>query len=287
MEPYNPNKPFIQMKLDGSLLDRMVEAGIPLSRALQYFRDNPEGSAFETLKTAAEDVVPFYGNYRHGGDWSDYAKEALLIAAPVPKKRGKFTVDEAATMRVNDWLKSQYDKEPANTPRFWALDRLIGQEGKPMSYYDRTVLDPSYTDLIDKQAGMKVFNEIESNFPNEYKNLIIQEPAYYGPDGSRLSDVNNRLSTKATINNHFAPEILESDGHVVISPNKAGQYGALQYTVDELNSLVKDYSKYQPYTQKSTDIMNNPNLTIEEKRNLIKQIINEFEADIEIDNLPD
>lgn len=83
MEPYNPNKPFISMKLDGSLLDRMVEAGIPLTRALQYFRDNPEGSAFETLKTAAEDIVPFYGNYRHGGDWKDYAKEAVLLGSPM------------------------------------------------------------------------------------------------------------------------------------------------------------------------------------------------------------
>ena len=86
MEPYNPNKPFVQMKLDGSLLDRMVEAGIPLTRALQYFRDNPEGSAFETLKTAAEDVVPFYGNYRNGGGLSDYAKEAVLMATPMKGK---------------------------------------------------------------------------------------------------------------------------------------------------------------------------------------------------------
>lgn len=85
MEPYRPNEPFIKMKLNGSLLDRMVEAGIPLTRALQYFRDNPEGSALETLKLAAEDVVPFYGNYRNNGDWSDYAKEAVMLAAPMPK----------------------------------------------------------------------------------------------------------------------------------------------------------------------------------------------------------
>ena len=82
MEPYNPNKPFISMKLDGSLLDRMVEAGIPFSRALQYFRDNPEGSALETLKTAAEDVVPFYGNYRNGGSPIDYLTEAALMFTP-------------------------------------------------------------------------------------------------------------------------------------------------------------------------------------------------------------
>lgn len=82
MEPYNPNKPFISMKLDGSLLDRLVEAGIPFTRALQYFRDNPEGPATETLKLAAEDIIPFYGNYRNGGSLSDYAKEAALMFSP-------------------------------------------------------------------------------------------------------------------------------------------------------------------------------------------------------------
>ena len=90
MEPYRPNEPFIKMKLNGSLLDRMIESGIPLTRALQYFRDNPEGSALETLKLAAEDVVPFYGNYRNNGDWSDYAKEAVMLAAPMPKG-GKYS----------------------------------------------------------------------------------------------------------------------------------------------------------------------------------------------------
>lgn len=84
MEPYRPNEPFIKMKLNGSLLDRLAEAGIPLTRALQYFRDNPEGSALETLKLAAEDVVPFYGNYRNNGDLSDYAKEAVMLGMPVP-----------------------------------------------------------------------------------------------------------------------------------------------------------------------------------------------------------
>ncbi len=106
MEPYNPNKSFIQMKLEGSLLDRMVEAGIPFTRALQYFRDNPEGSALETAKLAAEDVVPFYGNYRNDGDWSDYAKEAALMFMPwqikAYRKPSTFTPDPQRKYYANN-----------------------------------------------------------------------------------------------------------------------------------------------------------------------------------------
>lgn len=120
MEPYNPNKPFISMKLDGSLLDRMVEAGIPLTRALQYFRDNPEGSALETIKLAAEDVVPFYGNYRNGGSLSDYAKEAAMLAMPMKGGRKKVNVTkEGPFNELKDWADykvDQYNKFLQNNP---------------------------------------------------------------------------------------------------------------------------------------------------------------------------
>lgn len=36
MEPYNPNKPFISMKLDGSLLDRMVDEYGPVDGTYYY-----------------------------------------------------------------------------------------------------------------------------------------------------------------------------------------------------------------------------------------------------------
>lgn len=84
MEPYREDRPFIRIDTETSLLDRLLNAGIPLTRALKYFRDNPEGSALETLKLAAEDVVPFYGNYRNGGDIGDYAKEAVMLGVPMP-----------------------------------------------------------------------------------------------------------------------------------------------------------------------------------------------------------
>lgn len=84
MEPYREDKPFISIDTETSLLDRLLQAGIPFTRALKYYRDNPEGSALETLKLAAEDVVPFYGTYRNDGDISDYAKEAAMLGVPMP-----------------------------------------------------------------------------------------------------------------------------------------------------------------------------------------------------------
>lgn len=84
MEPYREDKPFIRIDTETSLLDRLLQSGIPFTRALKYYRDNPEGSALETLKLAAEDVVPFYGTYRNDGDWSEYAKEAVMLGVPMP-----------------------------------------------------------------------------------------------------------------------------------------------------------------------------------------------------------
>ena len=84
MEPYREDRPIIRIDTETSMLDRLLNAGIPLTRALKYFRDNPEGSALETLKLAAEDIVPFYGNYRNDGDLRDYAKEAVMLGIPMP-----------------------------------------------------------------------------------------------------------------------------------------------------------------------------------------------------------
>lgn len=134
MEPYRPNEPFIKMKLNGSLLDRMVEAGIPLTRALQYFRDNPEGSALETLKLAAEDIVPFYGNYRNNGDLSDYAKEAVLFftpiigshyGRPVRGPRQQVRVNELGVPNMEDLKAWELDKSGRFSDTYYkALDEM-------------------------------------------------------------------------------------------------------------------------------------------------------------------
>lgn len=88
MEPYREDRPIIYIdkdKIKQNILETILS--LPGARALKNFHDNPEGSALETLKLAAEDVVPFYGTYRNGGDWSDYAKEAAIFGIPMPYTR--------------------------------------------------------------------------------------------------------------------------------------------------------------------------------------------------------
>lgn len=125
------------MKLNGSLLDRLVEAGIPLTRALQYFRDNPEGPASETAKLVAEETVPFYYNYRNNGDLSDYAKEAALIALPMKGAKGRPTVDPVRTAEFNKLYGEAIDDMARYINKEWAADRKnkYGQE-KPWTLMD-------------------------------------------------------------------------------------------------------------------------------------------------------
>ena len=197
MEPYNPNKPFISMKLDGSLLDRMVEAGIPLSRALQYFRDNPEGSAFETLKTAAEDIVPFYGNYRNGGDWSDYAKEAVMLAMPSPKSGRKVVPDITETKMFNDKLK-QIAASERNNGNNYVANKLDEWSNRNLTLDDYKLFEnwsnPNYYDNVPGLANDKYIN-------SKLNDVVLTE-----------GDINNPALDRQTagfiVNKHVMPDRL-------------------------------------------------------------------------------
>lgn len=87
-KPYNPAEPFIKMKLEGSILDKLAEAGIPAMRALKYFHENPEGKATTFFSMLADDFVPFKYQIQSGeATPSSLAKEAILMA--MPTREGK------------------------------------------------------------------------------------------------------------------------------------------------------------------------------------------------------
>lgn len=190
MEPYNKKEPFISMKLDGSLLDRLVEAGIPLTRALQYFRDNPEGPASETTKLVAEETVPFYYNYRNDGDWSDYAKEAVLIGTPIKGKTGKYRINKQRTNAVNEALRknaetilfpglADYRRDLATERpiRFEEMTELNAYRPDPLinDWKDVIVAEggPEYTtnfrDYIEPYSNGYWLGNPKKQFPTEYE----------------------------------------------------------------------------------------------------------------------
>jgi len=82
--PYDPSKPRISVNLPSKeeLIASILDL-IPGYRALQYFRDNPESPATETLKLAAEDIVPFYAAAKNGADAEDFLKELAMAAVPI------------------------------------------------------------------------------------------------------------------------------------------------------------------------------------------------------------
>lgn len=79
MEPYNPEKSWLEFKFNKEQAKEQLKQTIPGLRALMYMHDNPESSALETLDLAAEDFVPFYSAIKYGADPSDFAKEAMLL----------------------------------------------------------------------------------------------------------------------------------------------------------------------------------------------------------------
>ena len=298
LNSYNPNKPTVSW--DGlptdlpELIYRLNEAGIPFTTALKYFTNNPEGSASETLNLASDEVVPFKWQLRTGNATpKSLAEEALLIAAPGPKKRGKFAVDEAATKRVNNWIAQEIAKEPTVNVKYTS-DGVPVVNGHPMGSrgYNLSELSkpqPQYTNMY-----LDMFpeaNEIRNKFPTEYNNIIIDEPARYGSDGRYNAVGNNKISTAATIDNHFEPGLNWANGELMVAPNSKGQKGALQLTRGEYEKLLSDYknSEYaefiKPYSEQLKKIFDNPNLTDAEKQSLKKSLKENLETERMIDNL--
>lgn len=318
MEPYNPNKPFISMKLDGSLLDRMVEAGIPFSRALQYFRDNPEGSALETLKTAAEDVVPFYGNYRNGGDLSDYAKEAIMLAMPTHTrtKAGRLEVDKKRTAEINKKFKELAEKDPNSLIRLY-------KDNKPMSfdsYYtlrqmksqpNNYGLSAELADLFDvwndvivsdTKSGTPKYSKVKQPFPTETYSKGIweedkpklphQDPEYiaarYEPSNLRTKyndhGVENYNFTAGELDSYDKPNIR--DLYKKDYPgNPYGNWGQYDYSIRNNVKSPETYNKLMDLGREYERTMLDETMPYQDKLRKLSEIKNEMDVLETLENL--
>lgn len=147
LKPYDPNKPKISINKEG-WLNRMVEAGIPLSRALKYFHDNPDGQATKFISLAAEDLVPFYSNIINNGDATDYVTEAIMLGMPVPGPKSSkkvMTPKGERTYYVNQRI-PELDIE-----RNQKLDRLFNETND--INWRETDYSPWYGDEYQREVG--------------------------------------------------------------------------------------------------------------------------------------
>lgn len=234
LKPYDPNKPKISINKEG-WLDRIIEDGIPLTRALKYFRDNPEGNALKTVKLIAEDMEPtgFYSTYMNDGDALDYAKEAVLMAMPMPRgsgKRYKVNTDVNGVPDFNDLKK-------------WGKDKS--------SQYDSFLESrPSYR-LAEAEKHLADFNKMEKYLDPKTKPKIearlrqdVTEAALETLDESPYYDKVERWG--------LIPDNARFGGYVsrgkYIYDKLVDEYGPVDGTYYYYKLWESDYDKY-PYLQ--------------------------------------
>lgn len=222
MEPYRPNEPFIKLKLDGSLLDRMVEAGIPFTRAIQYFRDNPEGSAMETLSRVADELVPFKYNIQNNGSATDFLKEAVLIGLPVKGVRGAARqIDKVATEQYNKQLANNIRKQ---APSWKQEDFLKLTEERPVQ--------PGEFDVL------KMY-DVDVPYTNQ-SNIV-----YASPEGvrGRVEPLEAQTVSELIFDYPFMDEVTSNTGWAIPRNSLANkQYSPTEY----LNRWQENYRERNP-----------------------------------------
>lgn len=83
-KPYDPNKSWIEWKLDPEEIKEKLLSLIPYRNTLEYFHNNPNAPISETMTMAAHET-PILGSLL-AGEPTDAAKEAILFGFPVGPK---------------------------------------------------------------------------------------------------------------------------------------------------------------------------------------------------------
>lgn len=319
MEPYNPNKPFIQMKLDGSLLDRMVEAGIPFTTALKYFHENPEGPASETLNLATDETVPFKWQLRTGNATpASLAEEAIMLAMPghTRTKQGRLEVDKKRTSEINKKFEELAKQDPNSLIRLYT-------DNKPMSfdnyetlryinkYADTYPLKAELADLFnvwddvivsDTRSGSPKYSKVKEPFPthtysrntwaDDKPKLPHQDPEYiadrYQPERLATSyddrGVNNYNFTAGELDSYDKPTIR--DLYRKDYPyNPYGNSGQYDYSLRNKGISGEAYNKLMELGREYERTVMDETIPYQDKLRKLSEIKNEMEVLETLENL--
>lgn len=192
MEPYNPNKSFIQFRLNPDAIKEELISFIPYNRTLRHIYNNPEGDIRETAKVAMSET-PVLGSLL-AGEPTDAVKEAFLMG--LPGKRGTRMVDASSVIEeINKHPKRKYYNLDNNAlvyksgnkyrtvPGDWEHTPI--NKATPYNDYMEAIKDVKeseyltnkyapinelYYDVRSKQTGLNSYNEFIRNNkvkPNE------------------------------------------------------------------------------------------------------------------------
>ena len=201
MEPYNPNKSFIQFRLNPDAIKEELISFIPYNRTLRHIYNNPEGDIRETAKVAMSET-PVLGSLL-AGEPTDAVKEAFLMG--LPGKRGTRMVDASSVIEeINKHPKRKYYNLDNNAlvyksgnkyrtvPGDWEHTPI--NKATPYNDYMEAIKDVKeseyltnkyapinelYYDVRSKQTGLNSYNEFIRN--NKVK---PNEEVFYSDIGS-------------------------------------------------------------------------------------------------------
>ena len=227
MKPYNPAEPFIKMKLEGSIADRLADAGIPAVRALKYFHDNPEGPASTFFSLLADDFVPFKYTVENDGDWSDYARDALMLALPSSKGSRRIVSDLPETNLINTRLK-QIAAAERNNGQTYVADKLDDWSNRNLTLDDYQTFErwtnPKHYDNVPSLAN-------DNYISSKLNDVVLTE-----------GDINNPLLDRAS-----AGSVLYKDQTPMRSSYKFADNGpsGLERAYDYRPHIVKTMEAYE------------------------------------------
>lgn len=238
LNSYNPAEPFIKAKLEGHFIDRllnaMVETGVPTARALKYFHDEPEGNAGHFLSLLLDDFIPFKYTAQHGGDWKDYAKEAVLIGMPMKSNPSKLKVNKELTNSVNASLLREAEQEAATNPGIAERLRELARE-EPISYNSENAyavanlnhdLHTHRSDVIYGQNTGRNKQSLEpllSEFVPDWSEVGMTKVDYKGPeffdkwqDNWRQYATEGDVFTKELADEYYNPDNWHPSGRRMV-----------------------------------------------------------------------
>lgn len=280
MEPYNPNKSFIQFRLNPDAIKEELISFVPYNRTLRHIYNNPEGDIRETAKVAASET-PIIGSLL-AGEPTNAVKEAFLMG--LPGKRGSRMVDASSVIEeINKHPKRKYynldnnalvyksGKKYRTVPGDWEHEPL--NKATPYNDYMAAIKDVKeseyltnkyapinelYYDVRKKQTGLNSYNEFIRN--NKVK---PNEEVFY----SDISSGNNGF---------YEINVLDKNTGKVKSYNYNGMTKKYELSPREVDfNMLVDGALKKPVQQADIDLLNKK----------LQQDVQSF--NIEIDDYPD